>query len=437
MARAHSRAVQSPAILTSKQNLAPGNRLPQYKALIWLFVAGMLATHAFFFWTVRGRIARGDPDFTVFYTAGNILREGRGAQLYDAATQQAAQRQFTTNSDIRRGPLPYIHPPFEALFFLPLTFLQYPNAFILWNLLNIGMLFAVAGFLNRSMNFLRQVRVWQLVLLALAFFPVFANFHQGQDAILLLLVVVLCFRALDRDACFLAGCWLALGLFKYHLILPLALILAVWKGRKFLLGFITTGSAIVLISLVLVGWKGALAYPAYAWHVVSEPGLGGIPARQLPNLLGLLSGWRFSETIGRSVQFAVLAASAALLAVAARMRHFANDRRYFRLCFAGAVIVALLVGYSTNSYDLSLLVLPLVLITDHLHESSAESVSKMTLTAPAIPLLVSPIWFFLWMRWESLNVMAVFLLWWAYAIRKEIVRLQGQAGGLRPSSQHP
>jgi hypothetical protein len=131
----------------------------------------------------------------------------------------------------------------------------------------------------------------------------------------------------------------------------------------------------------------------------------------------------------------VLAASVALLALAARLRYFANNRRHFRLCFAGAVIAALLVGYSTNSYDLSLLVLPLVLVADHVHESAAEPVSKRSLLAPAIPLLVSPLWFFLWMRWENLNVMAVFLLWWAYAIRKEIVRLQGPVGGLRPSSQ--
>ncbi|HYM77286.1 MAG TPA: glycosyltransferase family 87 protein [Candidatus Dormibacteraeota bacterium] len=446
MASACGCAVQSPAIQTAKQTLHPGAPSRHYTGLVWLFVAAMLATHAFFFWSVRDRIARGDPDFTVFYTAGKILREGRGAQLYDAPTQQTVQREFATDSDIRRGPLPYIHPPFEALFFLPLTFLPYSNAFVLWNLLNLGMLFVIAGLMKQSMKSLRQVpvrqvhvrqiKVWQIVSMALAFFPIFANFHQGQDAILLLLVGIMGFRALDKDAEFLAGCWLGFGLFKYHLILPLALILAIWKGKKFALGFIAVGAAVVLISLGLVGWRGALAYPAYAWQIVSEPRLGGIPARQLPNLLGLLGGWRFSGKVGWPVELAVMAGSAALLVISARMRDFANDQRYFRLCFAGAVIVALLVGYSTNSYDLSLLVLPLAVAADHcLAGSSEEAATKVSLIVPAIPLLISPIWFFLWMRWESLNLMAIFLLWWAYAIRNEILRLQRQSGGLRPGAQ--
>ena len=117
----------------------------------------ILATHVFFLWAVRDRIARGDPDFTVFYTAVNILREGRGAELYNASTQDAVQRQFTANSDIRRGPLPYIHPPFEALVFLPLTFLPYTAAFVVWNLINVGMLSGVWLLLRSSVEVLRRI----------------------------------------------------------------------------------------------------------------------------------------------------------------------------------------------------------------------------------------------------------------------------------------
>ena len=39
--------------------------------------------------------------------------------------------------------------------------------------------------------------------------------------------------------------------------------------------------------------------------------------------------------------------------------------------------------------------------------------------APALPLLVSPLWFFLWMRWHRINVMALFLLWWLFAMMAE------------------
>src|SRR5258708_25261379 len=89
-----------------------------YRAIGRLFLVSMVGMHAFFLWSVRGRIAKADPDFTAFYTAGTLLREGRGDQIYNARAQEEAQQAFATDSDIRQGPLPYIHPPFEALLFL-------------------------------------------------------------------------------------------------------------------------------------------------------------------------------------------------------------------------------------------------------------------------------------------------------------------------------
>ena len=384
-------------------------------------MAAVIATHVFFLWRVRDRIARGDPDFTVFYTAGKVLREGRGAQLYHSSTQLAVQAEFARNSDIRRGPLPYIHPPFEALFFLPLTFLPYPPAFTAWNLINLAILFGVAKLIRSRLHSLGSIPRWQMVLLCVAFFPVFANFHQGQDAILLLLVVTLSFRGLDRDADLLAGCWLGFGLLKYHLILPLAVVLALWRGRRFILGFITVSSAMVLISLGLVGWQGALQYPAYAWRVVSQPAFGGIPPRQLTSLFGLLAGWPFSQEMASAVRIAVAAGSAALLIIVACLRKYALDRQLSRLYFAVAVVAALLVGYSTNSYDLSLLVLPLAIIANCRSESPLH---LKPLLIPAIPLLISPLWFFLWMRWQRINLMALFLLWVLFALIAEVRRLK-------------
>ena len=254
--------LESRTVLSTEQNSAL-ELWRSRKALVWLFLGGMIAIHGLFLWRVRDRIARGDPDFTVFYTAGKMLREGRGSQLYSSRAQLAAQSEFARNSDIRRGPLPYIHPPFEALFFLPLTYLQYSHAFIIWNLINVVILCGVAILLRHSLSALRATPVWQMVLFSLAFFPLFANFHQGQDAILLLLMVTLSFRAFHREADFLAGCWLGAGIFKYHLILPLAVIIAIWRGRRFVLGFATVTSTAVMISLALVGWNGAMQYPLY------------------------------------------------------------------------------------------------------------------------------------------------------------------------------
>jgi hypothetical protein len=395
------------------------------KTIRRVFLVAMLGTHLFFLWTVRSRIAKGDPDFTAFYTAGELLREGRGRELYDAQAQLQLQQAFASDSDIRHGALPYIHPPFEALIFVPLTFLPYLSAFALWNLVNLGMLVAISILLRGALDALRDVPVWEWVLAVLAFFPVFANLLQGQDAILLLLVSVLAYRSLQSNADFTAGCWLGAGIFRYHLAIPLVLILVLWGRRKLAAGFATVSSAAVLLSFAIVGWSGALKYPAYMWQWASALSYGRTPPRLMPNLLGLLTGWSAPDAEWRwPLQFAVLVCSVGLLVGMVRMRHLANDRQFLDLSLASAVIAALLLSYNTSTYDMCLLVLPIAFLADHcIRERSRFSAVWARVAFPAIPFLVSPVWFFLWRRWEKTNLMAIFLLWWLYAIIREMSRM--------------
>jgi len=350
-----------------------------------------------------------------------MVREGHGAELYDSSTQLAAQREFAADADIRRGPLPYIHPPFEALIFLPLTLLSYKAAFLVWNLINLGILLLDVHLLRNWLPGLQILTGWQLLLIALAFFPIFANFHQGQDAILLLTLVILGMRSIDRGALLTAGCWLGCGVFKYHLVLPLLLMLAVWKGRRLAIGFLATAAAAGLASVAMVGWKGMVEYPAYAWHVISMPGFGRIPYRQLPNLMGLLGGWPLTENGGWLVQLAVFVCSAGLIAFVLRMGKLSENGGDFALIAASSIIAALLVGYSTNTYDLALLVVPLALIADDFLRRSDEK-PAIDLILPAVPLLCSPLWFYLWLRWGRINLIAVLLLWWVGAMRAHMVR---------------
>jgi hypothetical protein len=153
------------------------------RRLARFFVVGMLWMNLLFFLDAREGIRRGYPDFTIFYTAGKILRQGLGHQLYDRKVQYAVQESFTGHIPFRLGPLPYNHPPFEAMIFVPLTFLSYQHAFAAWDLLNVGALFGVGLLLRRSVNSLLLIPPWEFVIGTLAFFPVFACLLQGQDSI--------------------------------------------------------------------------------------------------------------------------------------------------------------------------------------------------------------------------------------------------------------
>jgi len=381
----------------------------------------MLCLHLLSFVTLRQRIQRGYPDFTVFYTGAKIVREGLSRRMYDAAVQNQVQKEFAGSINSRRGPLPYIHPPFEALLFLPLTWLPYRYAFLVWDLLNVVALFGVSLILRHHLKALRAVPPWEFVLCSLAFFPVFATFLQGQDSILLLLLFALGFNALKIDADFRAGCWFALGTFKFQLVVPLVLLLFLWRRKRVAMGFVLVSGILALVSALMVGWHEMVSYPAYVLRIAAAASLGGVPPALMPNLRGLVEGWSHNfasvlgmgpVTLGLSILFFFTA-----WRLAARRQ---TDRN---LQFSLAIIVTVLVSWHTNAHDLSLLILPLTLVADYcLSLPGMTSRRIFALIAPVLPILISPLWIALWLGAGKVNLMALALLWWAWEIGKEISR---------------
>jgi hypothetical protein len=379
----------------------------------------MLALHLLFFVELRDRILHGYPDFTVFYTAATILRQGLAPQLYDERTQYRVQEQFMGSVDSRRGPLPFIHPPFEAVIFVPLAFLHYRDAFVIWDLLNGVALFGVAIILRRRLSALRSISPWEFVLGFLAFFPIFLTLLQGQDSILLLLCCTLAFNALKKDADVLAGCWLAMGAFKFQLVIPLALLLVVWGRKRVGLGFSLVVLALAGVSILAVGRHGLVRYPEYALQIARLPGWGGVPPELMPNLRGLVEGWNLPLS-GAFLGSVVLAGSVILLLLAAGWSERVSERT-LDLRFSLAVVVTGLVSWHTNAHDLGILILPLAVLANYWCSlPEADRSRRLRLLLPALPLLVSPLWIALWLGVGKLNLLAILLLWWSWEIYREL-----------------
>jgi hypothetical protein len=385
-----------------------------------IFIVGMLFLHLLFFVGLRERIQRGYPDFTATYTAATMLRRGQAHSLYDERAEFQTQAEFAGNLESRRGPLPYIHPPFEALVFLPLAYLPYHVAFVVWDSLSVLALLGVALVLRRHTHSLASIPPWEFVLGCLAFFPVFVTLLQGQDSILLLLLCALGFNALKKDAQILAGGWLAMGTFKFQIMVPLVL-LVVLRRRKVAGGFVGVSLILASLSLALVGWDQVLRYPGFAVRGATVRGLGAVPAALMPNLRGLITGWP-SNVAPAILQGVVIAGSAALLLLAA-LRGRPGRARQLNLQFSLAIIVVLLVGWYVNAHDLSLLVLPVALLADYCRSSFENPAGRRwALLAPMVPILISPLWILLWLKYGKINLMAIPLLWWAGEIGREISR---------------
>ena len=399
------------------------------KVLLFLFLASMLPLHLVLAWNSVDLIRKGYPDFTIFYSAGKIVRSGLGKQLYDEKTQYRAQQEFAAGVSIRQGPLPYNHPPFEALLFLPFTLLPYSAAYLLWDLLNLVILLIMPLLLRSHVPVLLQTPTIGFLFASLAFFPLFIALLQGQDVIVLLLLFTLAFLALQRKADFAGGGWLGLGLFRFHFVLPLMIILLLQKRYKAILSFLGVAALLGAISMAVVGWKGTISYPSYVLHVEQTMAQRktAVPTG-MPNLRGLLNGLLPAFPL-KPWRIAALGASSLALILLSAIKWRTGDPSAFDLEFSAYVIVAILVSYHAFAYDLTLLILPVVLVANRLFEGHViQDWSRLALLGPLFFLFLTPLQMALALRAGRYGLMAVVLLVLLWGITREIPQRKRASG---------
>ena len=214
---------------------------------------------------------------------------------------------------------------------------------------------------------------WFWVLLLLAFYPVFMTLIQGQDSILLLLIFVLTFVLLKKDVDFLAGCCLALGLFRFHMVLPVALIFLLRGRRNAIFGFASIAVFWFAVSAGLVGWSTVLHYPQYVLHLEAGGAGGAIDPVKMPTIHGLLDPMMvpYAGKIASAALVGML--SCALILLGTFCWPSKNVRTNFDLSFSIVVLITVLVGYHVYAYDLSILFLPLLLVANYVRETAPET----------------------------------------------------------------
>src|SRR2546430_1014833 len=133
----------------------------------------------------------GSCDFRALYASGYTLRTGHLHQLYDFDFQSQLQRSLVKPSfRDHLVTIPFTHPPFEAVFFVPFSLLPYPYAYLLFLAFNLACLTFIYRCLRPwPSNLMRIYPLFPAVML-LAFLPVAAVLLIGQDAILLLALLV-------------------------------------------------------------------------------------------------------------------------------------------------------------------------------------------------------------------------------------------------------
>jgi len=385
------------------------------------FLAAMAFGHVVMVFSVWPSLRNGYQDFTIFYTAGTMVRSGQVSTLYDLPAQYRTQREFAPDVRIRKGALPYNHPPFEALLFVPFTWLGYLPAFLAWTALSLIMLAASLALLRTF----PEVRALSPVLLALAaagFFTVVISLIQGQDTVLLLLIVVITLVAMSRGRDASAGAALALGLFKPHFAGPLALILAVRRPRL-LAGFVPAALLLAGVSVAVVGWHGAIDYVRFVLHLERSGAGGAIGANDMPNLRGLIDTLTGSLTgTGLSHIVTIVVSAALFLATMWQVRK-SGDAVFYP--FALGIVVTILISYHALPYDLILLLpVALLLFGGQIRPLTRADVVLLLL------LFLTPLYAMLWLRFNQFAWFALLLLALLYRLWRSCVPVQSHTAEL-------
>jgi hypothetical protein len=336
----------------------------------------------------------GHTSFRQLYTAGYMVRTGHSRELYDYNAQKLFQDHLVSRESVL---MPFIRPPFDALVFVPLSFLSYSSAYIAFLILSIALLAASVRILRPWTDNLGASRKWLPIAIFMSFVPVASALTLGQDSILLLALLSASMLALEKKWDFTAGALGGLGLFKFHLLIPLALLLLCWRRFRFFAGFSSVAAALALVS-IWVASPAQIRFYAGSLLNLGQGGNGGthellrypLPITMMASVHGLINGLIDAPSIQRTV-ITILLAVGVVLWIAIAVPKSCPTQWMIPI----ALTTSVLVSYYLFIYDLTILLLPL---TVALNRSAAPVRGKTSrlLSAACVLVFLAPACLILW-----------------------------------------
>lgn len=215
------------------------------KLIVLLLVVGFIG----FAWqAVRPLVFNTDMyDFNSYYTSAYATQ--KGLDPYDDALLQSLAKELKIPKVTE-----YNYPPFNTLLFLPLSYLPYPAAVVVWRILNLSLVVCAVWLICKALKLSLDVRT--AVLIGVVFFsydPLLYNLANGQINLLILVLLTGTAYAWSRQREVLAG--VLLGLAASIKIAPAVLFLYfLWKrGFRLVAAGVATMVGCALLALLTLG----------------------------------------------------------------------------------------------------------------------------------------------------------------------------------------
>jgi alpha-1,2-mannosyltransferase len=304
------------------------------------------------------------PDFLQFYTYGSLVRTGQTTALYDPAAHARLAR---SRVDARIS-LEQFHPnysPVVAWIFAPLAGLPYLGAMAVWAIVSWLLSCVSLALLLRLAPRLAAdpVSFW---LVAAAWPTTFVVLRYGQLSALSLFWLVVGVRLAARDWNVLGGLALGFLAYKPNLLVAPALVFLFAGQWRLLAGMLAGASLQIGASIAGVGWTVFAEYLRVLTTIAQHPEVVQLHAAESHSVAGQLRLWSAPAAI---VMAGTLVGLTVAVWLASRVWRATADPRPR---WAALVIAALVASPHLLTYDLLLLAVPLVLLTDWRWETTGR-----------------------------------------------------------------
>jgi hypothetical protein len=320
-------------------------------------------------------------DFVNFYAAASVVRDGHGSVLYQRETQDAALESILEFKSTQY----FLHPAFEAAAFVPLSYLPIERAFVVWSLINVGLLGLLPLVLMPCVPLV--ARRPYVALLGFAFLPALTALTLGQDSILLLFVLSMSYLLLYRRQDMAAGLVLALAGIKFQYLLILVPLLLAWRKYRLAAGFGLGCACLAFLSLLITRPRGILEYFRFLREFDIHSGYGSLNPTLMVNWRGFLSG--LGET--SHTRAYTLAGGIVLFAVGLACSQLPENGKKHSLIFALYVTIALAAAPYAHFPDMTLLLLPILLVLDYVAAGQTSKVARRLVTVCCVSMFVWPL----------------------------------------------
>ncbi len=328
-------------------------------------------------------------DFVAFYGAAKDVLAGESARLYDFNHQRRIHQTIAANETWDYF-YPYVNPPFFAAWVLPFAALPYVPAFGAWAAASLVALLVSVWLLGRAEGLQRKALVTAM-LVAVAFPAAFMNLAGGQNGAFSLLLLTACVLLQFRARDFEAGLVLGFLLFKPQLVITMAALWLIKRRWQALAGVSIVGGALALACFLFM--------PTASYDFANLSGKLHTLAHQGSYPVWKQCSWYGFFTLAMHPQWPVLlrvlTALSCLLTFAVLLRAWRHpwdpNSESFKLQMAAVIVASLLISPHLYVYDLTILVLPGMLLAGHAVRSGERSLWSSTLVWPVMLFFALPV----------------------------------------------